>query len=56
MGSAVTILSTILFFYIVYDLLTNGKKNYSSMDQTSQYLSLSYITEVHLNKQEIIEE
>jgi len=56
MGSAITILSTILFFYIVYDLLTNGKKNYSSMDQTSQHLSLSYIAEVHLNKQEIIEE
>lgn len=42
-GSLISVISALLFFYIVYDLLTNGEKRTISTDFYFSYLSLAYL-------------
>ena len=42
-GSIITLLATILFFYILYNLLTKGDKNISNTEVFYSYLSVLYL-------------
>jgi cytochrome c oxidase subunit 1 len=42
-GSLISVISALLFFYIIYDLLTNGDKNTSNTEVFYSYLSLLYL-------------
>ena len=48
-GSLVSVVSALLFFYIIYDLLTNGDKNTSNTEVFYSYLSLLYVKNLKLN-------
>ena len=43
-GSLISVISTLLFFYIVFDLLTNGDKNHSTSSILHVYLPIAYLT------------
>lgn len=50
-GSLISVFSALLFFYIVFDLLTNGAKYKPNVDSLYSYLSISYLVEREQQKQ-----
>jgi heme/copper-type cytochrome/quinol oxidase subunit 1 len=44
-GSLISVFSALLFFYIVFDLLTNGARYKANVDSLYSYLSISYLVE-----------
>jgi len=49
-GSLVSVFSALLFFYIVFDMLTNGDKYKTNVDTLYSYLSISYLIQRLQNK------